>query len=276
MQQTKNLSELMGTFNGKSLPKFIDPKEVLNENFDETVEETTEEPIEGAAEETVGEEAPVEGAESTEGVEGEPEVIKVYMQENEEDLQELIDAGILGEDETLPEDGFYIKIKTIEGTEETLLFTEKDPEGRIPVDEEAETAAEGEEGTEEVVEDEAVVENFGNDFEDEGDAVEGEEPIEGEEPVEGEAAPTAGRFDTELCAQHGDHEYCIAAEIEISEDGQIEDLDVEEDEETGEPEVQANEVEEDAVEGEEPVEEEEFVTESRKVLNFSDFMRNRK
>lgn len=281
----------MGTFKGKPLPKFIELEEVLTESFDEPIEDTNE-PVGGepAAEEPVdapveGSEDPTQGAGETPG-EGEPEVLKVYLQENEEDLQELRDAGVLGEDEELPEDGIYIKIKALDGTEQTLLFKEKDPEGRIAVseDENEEGAdAPAEEGSEvppaEPVE-EPVAEGFENDFDtdDTEDApVDGsEEPVEGEDTGEetGEDVPTGGRFDTELCAEYGEHEYVIAAEIEVSEDGQVEDLDVPDEEEGEEPQVQVEPTEDEA--GTEDPTKEEPVTESRRVLGFEAFLKNRK
>jgi hypothetical protein len=261
----------MGIFNGSPLPEFIKLSDVLTENFDEELTDDTsvneEEPVveDPATEEGTSDESGAEGA-----AEGEPEILKVYSA-SEEDIQELIDNGIdlgTGEDEnaepTLPEDGLYIKIKTIEGEEVILLFKERDPQERTP----AEDEDLGEEGTE--GEEAPVTESFGEEtFEDTVPEEETSEvPVEGEgteEPTE--EVPTEGRFDTELVAQHNDYEYAIPAEIEVSAEGEVEDIDIEEEDETGEPQVEATPADET-----EETEDEEFpVTESR-VMKFSDFI----
>jgi hypothetical protein len=187
--------------------------------------------------------------------EGIPEIIKVYT-DSPEDLEELKEAGIdvegedagetgededsestdeegsegLEGDEAIGEDVLYIKVKTVEGDDVILKFTEADPENRTPV--------EGEEDT----------------------------------------------FDTELVAQHGDHEYRITAEIKVNpQTGEEEELDVQ-------PEAQVEEQPAGSEEGAEPTEptgeeasEEENpnpVPENRtfeqKIMNFAQFVNEAK
>ena len=217
--------------------KFISRKDILNENFGE--EDQNQPPVdnmegESESDSDTSTEGKSDGADNQDGPQ--PEVIKVYT-DSEEDMKELVDAGILQEGDELPEDGFYIKIKTLEGTEETLLFTEKDPSARIPVEEDEENKGSEdspEEGSEDMPEeDPSLTEGLEN--EDHEDMPNGEEGSE--DAPEGEEVPKGGRFDTELCSQHGDNEYCIAAEIEVTEDGEVEDLDLNKDEESGEPDV---------------------------------------
>lgn len=122
-------------------------------------------PEEGAGEETS---TPAPEAEGEEGLEDEtptgegiPEIVKIYT-DSEEDLQELRDAGIdvdgegageegeegaepteggegLEGDEEVGQDVLYIKVKTAEGDDVILKFTEENEENRQPVEGEENT-----------------------------------------------------------------------------------------------------------------------------------------
>lgn len=144
----------MGQFNGGRLPKFIDFAEVetkqLNENF------ITEDDLErgSSADAPVSDTPPADNSDtdvpstedsassdssdgtedgSDEGGEGTPEILKVYSA-SDEDLKELKDSGIELEDDKLPQDALFIKVKTVEGEDKVLKFIEKDEESRIPVE----------------------------------------------------------------------------------------------------------------------------------------------
>ena len=244
--------------------QFINESDVEFDDTPETTETTEDTPTN----ETPGEEEGSEGPQ--------PEIIKVYS-DSEEDLQELADAGIELEDGMLPEDAFYIKIKTLEGTEEILLFVERNPENRIPVTDDSEGSEESEdEDAVPAAADEAetpVTESKDPTVTDDMPA-EDAAPVTDEEGAEAptEDVPTGGRFDTELVAQHGDNEYVIAAEIEVATDGEVEDVDVQEDEP-----VEVQDPTEEGTEGDDmpPAEEEEEspVTESCKVKGFEEFIK---
>lgn len=159
----------MGTFNGKKLPNFIQFSEIeeANENKEEIVSEgfgseeetpdTDTPPAEGdsapAATDDSAAPAEGEGAAAPAGdgaAEGSPEIIKVYT-DSEEDKAELEEAGIdltadagtgeegseapaEGEEAEEPKTPVYIKVKTVDGDEKILKFTEKDEENRTPVE----------------------------------------------------------------------------------------------------------------------------------------------
>lgn len=229
----------------------------INENF--IIEEDNELPVpteEAPAEDSAPDgdltsAEPTEEDELTPSGEGIPEILKVYT-DSPEDLEELEAAGIslegepeenenpeeeageteptgegdaegLEGDEEIGEDVLYIKVKTVEGDDIILKFTEEDPENRIPV--------EGEEDT----------------------------------------------FDTELVAQHNDHEYRITAEIKVNPStGEEEELDVEpeaqiEEQPAGEGEDEQTEPSEEPTDEDEP-----SVVPENRIMNFTQFLNEAK